>query len=115
LLFDAGGILSEIGRVAILSTGFLANAMLSMAIAVLIPVVLGFPAMFFAVPPLVILIPAALAFGIQVAAAVIGFAAALAVVLDGAIESRLSLLDGMLTLSPVVGVRRGRGDKRYER
>ncbi len=84
-----------------------------MIVAVMIPIVLGLPTMFSPVPPLVILTPAAFALGIKVAAAVFGCAAVLAVVGDGAVQSGLRFLDGVLAPAPVIGVcrRRSSGDE----
>jgi uncharacterized membrane protein len=65
---------------------------------VTIPVLLGFPAMIFSVPPLMVLIPTVLAFGVQVAAAIIGIAAVLAFIVDGFVESGLSFFNRMLAL-----------------
>ena len=73
-------------------------------IVIVIPIVLSLPAVFLAVPPLVILTPAAFPFGIEIAPTVFGLGAALAFVLDRRIQSRFRLLDGVLTLSPVVGL-----------
>ena len=68
------------------------------------PVVLGLPAMVFAVPPLMVSAPATLAFGVQIPAAVFGGSAVLAMVVDRFIESDFSLFDGMLAFLFFVGV-----------
>lgn len=54
--------------------------------------------MIFSIPPLVVLIPTMLAFGVQIAAPVIGLAAVIAVVVDGFVQSCLSFFDRMLAL-----------------
>jgi len=59
---------------------------------------LGFPAMILSIPPLMVLIPTVLAFGVQVAAAIIGIAAVLAFIVDGFVESGLSFFNRMLAL-----------------
>ncbi|MGB9490225.1 MAG: hypothetical protein WCA92_07145 [Terriglobales bacterium] len=76
-----------------------------------LPVVLGFPAVFLSVPPLMIFIPAAFALGIQVAPAVVGFVAAFAMVMNCLIEPGFSLFDGVLALRPVIGVGKKAGEK----
>jgi hypothetical protein len=60
----------------------------------------------------VILIPTTLAFGIQIAPAVIGLAAVLALVMDRPVESRFGLFDGMLALCVFIGPRLRR--RRYD-
>jgi hypothetical protein len=57
-----------------------------------------------AIPPLMVLIPAMLPFGIQITPAGVRLVAALAVVVDGPVEIGLSFLDCMLALRPVLGV-----------
>jgi len=54
--------------------------------------------MIFSIPPLMVLIPTVLAFGVQVAAAVIGIAAVLALIVDGFVESGLGFFNRMLAL-----------------
>jgi hypothetical protein len=68
------------------------------SVVIVIPILFGLPTMFFSIPPLVVLFPATLAFGIQLATAVFGFAAVFAVIADGFVQSSLSLFDGMLTM-----------------
>ncbi len=81
-----------------------------------VPVLFGFPAMFFPVPPLVILIPASLPFGIQIAPGVFGFSAVFAVVVDCLVQSRLRFFDCVLAMGTVIGVGLGRGgDKPHKR
>jgi sorbitol-specific phosphotransferase system component IIBC len=71
--------------------------------------------MFFAVPPLVILIPAFLAFSVQLAAAVIGLGAVIAMVTDRTVEVGLSLFNRVLAMRTVVGVSlRRRGHKPHK-
>jgi hypothetical protein len=65
--------------------------------------------MVFAVPPLVILIPALLAFSVQIAPAVIGLGAVVAVVMDRTVEVGLGLFNRVLAMRAVVGMRLGRG------
>jgi di/tricarboxylate transporter len=54
--------------------------------------------MIFAIPPLVILIPAMLPFGVQISPPVIGVATVLALVVNRSVQSCLRFLDGMLAL-----------------
>lgn len=63
---------------------------------VVIPSLLGLPAMFFSIPPLVVLIPTMLAFGIQIAAPVVGFATVIAMVTNRSVQVRLRFFDGVL-------------------
>lgn len=72
---------------------------------VTIPVPLIMPSMSAAIPPSVILVPAAIPFSVQVAAAFVRLFAALSVPAYRPIEPDLSLFDTMLTLSAVVGIR----------
>jgi hypothetical protein len=58
--------------------------------------------MFPAVPPLVILIPAVLALGVQIAAAILGLAAVFSVVMDGSIQAGFGFLDCALAMCSVV-------------
>jgi hypothetical protein len=60
--------------------------------------------MVFTVPPLMVMIPAMLPFGVQITPALVRLMAALAVIVDGPIEIGLGLLDRVLALRPVVGV-----------
>jgi hypothetical protein len=60
------------------------------------PIVLSFPAMIFSIPPLVIRVPAAFSFGIQISPPVLGRGAMLAVVVDRFVQSGFRLFDGML-------------------
>jgi hypothetical protein len=61
--------------------------------------------MVFTIPPTVILVPTTLAFGIQIATAVIGIAAVLALVMDCLVETCLGFFDSMLALGVVIGSR----------
>jgi len=74
-------------------------------VVIVVPVLLGFPAMFVAVPPLVILVPTTLPFGVQIAPAIFGFAAVPAVVMDCFIQSRFRFFDRMLAMRSVIGMR----------
>jgi hypothetical protein len=58
-----------------------------------------------AIPPLMVLIPAMLALGVEIAAAVVGFVAALTVVSDGVVEIGFGFLDCVLAFRSVIGVR----------
>jgi hypothetical protein len=75
---------------------------------VMIPVLFGFPAMIFAVPPLMVLLITALAFGVEVTAAVFGLAAVLTVAMDGLVQIGFSLFDVMLATGAIVGTRHWR-------
>jgi hypothetical protein len=78
-------------------------------IVILVPSAFSFPAMFFCVPPLVMLLPAALAFGVQIAAAFFSLTAVLATVMDRSVESGLGFFDGVLALRSLIGTRARRG------
>ena len=81
-------------------------------IVIIVPVLLGFPTMFFSIPPLVMLFPTPLALGVQITATIFGFAAVLALGMDGLVESCLRLFDRMLAMRSVIGVGpRGRYEK----
>ncbi len=85
---------------------------IGIATLVAIPTVFGLPAMIVAVPPLMVAIPTACAFGVQIAAPVIGLSAALAIVGDGVIQPRFRLFHGTLAMgSAIVG---GRGRSRHK-
>jgi hypothetical protein len=60
--------------------------------------------MVFPIPPLMVLIPAVLAFGVQIAAAILGLRAVIAVVMDCSVQVCLRLFDGVLALRSVIGV-----------
>jgi hypothetical protein len=80
------------------------------------PVVFRLPAMFFAIPPLVVLIPATLAFGVQVAAALVGLAAVITLIVDRPVQVGFRLFYGVLALRPVIGMRLwSRGYEQHER
>ncbi len=76
-------------------------------IVIVIPVLLGLPTMVFSIPPLVVLIPATLTFGVQIPAAVLGLRAVVAMVMDGSVEVGLRFFDGMLAVRTFIGVRAG--------
>jgi hypothetical protein len=59
----------------------------------------------FAIPPLMVLIPAMLPLGIQLVPAGIGFAAVVAVVANRSVEIGFGFLDCMLAMRPIIGVR----------
>jgi hypothetical protein len=69
-----------------------------------LPTVRGFPAMFFSVPPLMVLIPAMLPFSVQIPPPVFSLGAVLTLVADGLVEVCFRLFDRMLTLRSVFGV-----------
>jgi hypothetical protein len=71
-------------------------------VMILIPVMLGFPPVVSSIPPLVILIPATLAFCIQIAPPFFGLVAVLTIFLDRPVQSPFRLLDRMLALSSIV-------------
>ena len=73
----------------------------------IVPIVFCLPAVVFAVPPLVILIPATLAFGVQFAAPRVGFMAVFAAIMDGFVEARFRFFDGVLAFGPVIGLHQG--------
>ncbi len=62
--------------------------------------------MVMSVPPLVIVAPAALPLGIQIASPVLSLAAVLTPITDRLIQSRFSFFDRVLTLGAVVGAHR---------
>jgi hypothetical protein len=59
---------------------------------------------FFTIPPLVVLIPAMLTLGIQIAAAIICVAAVVPLVMNGFVQPDFGLLYGVLAPGSVVGV-----------
>ena len=69
-----------------------------------VPVLFGLPAVFSSVPPLMVFVPATLAFGIQIPASALGLRAVIAMVMDGSVEVGLRFFNGMLTVRPVIGV-----------
>ncbi len=71
---------------------------------VAIPAALGLPAMLFSIPPLMVLIPATLPFGVQVPAAIFCFPAVVAMVANGPVQSRFGVLHGVLTPGAIIGV-----------
>jgi hypothetical protein len=86
--------------------------LLVIVVVAVIPVLFCLPAMLSPVPPLVVLIPATLPFGIQVATPILGFPAVVSMIVNGSIQPRFSALDGVLALCPViVGVYQGHSHK----
>jgi hypothetical protein len=73
-------------------------------VVVVIPILLGLPAMIFTIPPLVVGFPAALAFCVQVAAAIFGLAAVFSIRVNGMIEPGFRLFDRVLALGTVIGM-----------
>jgi hypothetical protein len=82
-------------------------------VVIAVPVLLGFPTVFSSIPPLVMLLPTPLALSIQIAAAIFGLAAVLAIIMDGFIKSCLRLFDGMLAMRPVIGMGSGRRHEKH--
>jgi len=76
-------------------------------IMIVIPVVLSFPSMFFPVPPLMMLIPTTLPFGMQFSPPFIRFAAVLAPVMDRPVQSGFRFFDGMSALLSFIGLHEG--------
>jgi hypothetical protein len=76
-------------------------------IMIVIPIVLSFPSMFFPVPPLMMLIPTTLPFGMQFSPPFIRFAAVLAPVMDRPVQSGFRLFDGMSALLSFIGLHEG--------
>jgi hypothetical protein len=74
-------------------------------VMVVVPILFGFPAVVSSIPPLVILIPAALPFCVQIPSPLLGFVAVLALFLDGSVEPRFCFFNCMLTLASVIGPR----------
>jgi hypothetical protein len=85
------------------------------AIVVVVPVLLGFPTMFFPVPPLVVLGVAAFPFGVQVPAAVFRLAAVLAIMRDRIVQARFRFFDSMFAVIPVIGTGLRGVDNKQER
>src|SRR5882762_10936999 len=78
---------------------------------VVVPVALAVPSVIDAVPPPVVAVPAALALGVQVAAAAFGLGAPLAVMANGFVEASFRFLEPMLAFLVVIvgaGARGGR-------
>jgi len=76
-------------------------------VMIVIPVVLSLPSMFSPIPPLVMLIPTTLPFGIQFSPPFIRFAAVLAPVMDRPVQSGFRFFDCMLALRSVIGMYKG--------
>jgi hypothetical protein len=74
-------------------------------VMIIVPVLLGFPAVFFSIPPLMVLIPATLPFRIQIPPPLFGFVAMLAIFLDRPVVSRFRFFDRVLTLASVIRTR----------
>jgi hypothetical protein len=67
--------------------------------------------MILAIPPLVILAPAAFALGIQLASTVLSLAAVFSVVRNRLVQPGLGFLDGVLAMGPIIGMDPGRRHK----
>ena len=63
-----------------------------------IPIMLGFPAVFFSVPPLVILVPTTLSFAVQIPTLFLGLMAVLAMFFDRSVQSGFRLFYRVLAL-----------------
>lgn len=70
-----------------------------------IPIVLGLPAVFSPIPPLMVRIPATLSFGVQVSAPSIGVAAVLASVVDRFVQPHLGFFNCALALLAFTSLR----------
>ena len=85
-------------------------------VMIIVPVLLGFPAVISSIPPLMVLIPAALPFRIQIPPPLLGVVAMLAIFLDSSIVSRFRFFDRVLApTSIVIGPRLRRCYKKPER
>lgn len=71
-------------------------------VAILVPIALRFPALISSVPPLTILTPAPVAFGVQIPPPFFGLMAVLAMLLDCVIQPCLCLLNRMPASIPVI-------------
>ena len=71
-------------------------------VVITIPVLLGLPSVFSSIPPLMIFIPAALPFRIQIPPPLLGFMAVFAILLDSSVVSRFRFFDRMLASASVV-------------
>jgi hypothetical protein len=69
----------------------------------IVPVLLGLPAMLLTVPPLMVLRITPLSLGVQVSASVLSLAAVFAIVRDRMIQSGLRFFYGMLAMGAVIG------------
>lgn len=87
----------------------------SHSMRIVLPIMLGLPAMVSSVPPLMIFIPAILPFGIQISPPSIRLAAVLSPVMDRSVQSCFRFFDGMLTPGPVIGVDKRRRHKYQKR
>lgn len=71
-------------------------------IAIAVPILFGLPAVFSSIPPLVILIPAALPFRIQIPPPLLRFVAVLAILLHSSVVSRFRFFDRVLAPASIV-------------
>lgn len=69
-----------------------------------VPVAFGVPAMVPCTPPSVVALPAAIAFGVQVATAVFCLMTGGAVLMDGVIYPRLGLFDPAFAIAVILGI-----------
>ena len=68
------------------------------SVRIVAPGLLSLPAMFLPVPPLMVLVPAMLALGVEIAPSAVSLGAVVAMIMDGFIEVCLRLLDRVLAL-----------------
>ena len=71
------------------------------------PIVLRLPSMVLPIPPLMILIPTTLPFGVQLSPPFIRCAAVIALVVDRFVQSCFRLFDGMLAVLSGIGAHDG--------
>ncbi|MGB8989832.1 MAG: hypothetical protein WCC37_24755 [Candidatus Sulfotelmatobacter sp.] len=70
--------------------------------------------MVLSIPPLMVFIPAVLAFGVKITAPGIGLGAVIAMVMDCSVQVRLRLFDGVLTPRSVIGMGQRRRCYKHE-
>ena len=75
---------------------------------------LSFPTMIFAIPPLVVLIPAVLSFGVEIAPPGVSLGAVLPVIVNRVVEVRFGSLDCVLAFCSVIRVSGARGRKKQQ-
>ena len=100
----------HLGRVKLLRKKCLHRAgseapRLVVIVVVLVPIVLGAPAVLVFIPPAMLLAPATLASFVQFATLVIGLPAVAAMFLDGLVEFVVGVSDSTLTAVDVFGVK----------
>jgi hypothetical protein len=80
-----------------------------------VPIVLGLPAMILPVPPLMVCTPTPFPLGVQIAPPVFRLAAVLAIVMNRSVQSRFRLFNGVLAVGAVVGMRSRRSGEKQKR